>query len=520
MKGLTHYITRHLSLKLGLAILLVVAIGFLVSATILFNITRGYVKEASIIRATEIMGQAAARMKEVLPSRSVLKDDSIEDVLKQLSQIVTPIAPYPHSSSILIDRDGTYLFHPDSSKVLQETIFSDADPRAQEDIVLLGQAMIDGKTGMQQLIVDGQDAYLFYQPIGNEGMSMAIVCPESDVFGGYNQLVRTVWILIALGLLLILVFCYQTIRRAVVPLRLLERQARYIAGGDLERTLPKTTRSDTIGQLQNSFVEMQQSLVRYVDDVCQVNEAMEQRNQELVTANELVRESAQRTTDFLQDMMHQIRTPLNIISGFVQVLDEDFHNIPDNEVRDIVTMIRDNAKKINRIVTLLLASSEASRNQSDRLTALKRQCEPVTVAALCREVAAAFKPASSRLVKFSLDLDIPNTLTIYSVKDHIKTILEELLDNANKFTQQGHITLACSQPDSEMVAFTVSDTGIGIAADDQERIFTQFMKANYFTEGVGLGLSLSKQTAQMLGGDLLLDTTYHDGARFILKLKN
>lgn len=75
------------------------------------------------------------------------------------------------------------------------------------------------------------------------------------------------------------------------------------------------------------------------------------------------------------------------------------------------------------------------------------------------------------------------------------------------------------QGDDGTINFSVSDTGIGIAECDRERIFTQFTKVSYFTEGVGLGLSMSKQTAQRLGGDLLIDTSYQGGSRFVLTLK-
>ena len=372
--------------------------------------------------------------------------------------------------------------------------------------------MIAGKSGMRPLIVDGQDAFVFFRPIGREGWSMAIVCPESDVFEGYNQLLRQVWMIIAIGVLVILIFCYQTVRSAVVPLKMLDSQSRHIADGHLEDILPRNTRSDTIGQLQNSFVEMQQSLVKYVGDIQQVNKDMELHNQELAIANELALEANEKTTVFVQDMMHQIRTPLNIISGFVQVLEDNIHDLPDDETKSIISMMQDNSKKIGRIARLLVASSGVDQSA----TALKRTT--FSCNSLCRELEMAFQPNSPRLVKFRVITHVPDTLTIRSNKESIKEILIELLDNANKFTQQGCITLECSQPTPDNVAFVVCDTGIGIAEIDHERIFTQFTKVNSFTEGVGLGLSLSKQTAQMLGGDLVLDTTYQGGARFVLTL--
>jgi signal transduction histidine kinase len=108
--------------------------------------------------------------------------------------------------------------------------------------------------------------------------------------------------------------------------------------------------------------------------------------------------------------------------------------------------------------------------------------------------------------------------TLHTDKQRVQLILEELLNNANKFTQQGTITVSCGQKDQQMVTIRVSDTGIGIAKTDRKNIFTQFVKIDLFTEGVGLGLPLSKRAAQRIGGDLVLDEAYDQGAAFVLTI--
>lgn len=430
---------------------------------------------------------------------------------KWLSQTVTAVTPYPNSSSIVIGKDGSYFVHPDTDKLIQQTIFSDPDPRAEEDVVYLGKDMIAGNSGVRQLVVDGNDAYIFYRPIGNAEWSTAIVCPASDVFSGYNRLRYTVWFIFWVGLVVILLFCYQTIRGAVNPLKLLAQQAHDIAGGRYDNQLPRSTRSDTIGQLQNSFVEMQQSLSEYISNIQQINREMELRNQELVTANELALESDKKKTAFVQDMMHQIRTPLNIISGFSQVLEENFHELPNEEAKHITYMMQENARKFVRIVRMLVASSDTGHKEEVRK-------ETFNCNQLCREMVDMFRLTSPHTVKLKFKTTVPDSMTISSDKEKVISILTELLDNANKFTQQGIITLVCSQTDPATITFTVTDTGIGIAKADRQLVFSQFVKIDYFTEGIGLGLSLSKRDAQLLGGDLTLDDTYEQGSRFIVTL--
>ena len=430
---------------------------------------------------------------------------------KWLSQAVTAVAPYPNSSSIMIGTDGKYLVHPDTTKLIYQSIFSDPDPRARDKVIHLGKDMIAGKSGMQQVVVDGQNAFVFYRPIGNAGWSMAIVCPESDVFYGYYQLLYTVWGTIIIGLLVILFVCYQAVRGGISPLSLLAQQSHDIAEGRFDNLLPRTKRTDTIGQLQNSFVDMQQSLKAYMNNIQQMNTQMEKRNKELQQANEQAIIADNKKTAFLQDMMHQIRTPLNIIGGFAQVLNENFHELPDDETSNIIYMIQDNSRKFVRISRMLVA---ASLSENEEVTKTCFSCN-----ALCREIISSFRLTSPHMVKLGFETTLPDDFNIFSDQEKVKSILMELLDNANKFTQQGAITLSCSQPDAHIVNIKVSDTGIGISKANRQQVFTKFTKIDDFTEGVGLGLTLSKRTAKILDGDLILDPFYSEGASFILSLR-
>ena len=436
---------------------------------------------------------------------------AIDLELKWLSQEITSVSPYPNSSSIMIGGKGQYLVHPDTLKLLKETIFSDPDPKARAAVDTLGRRMIAGERGVQQMVVDGNDALVFFRPVGKTDWSMAIVCPEDDVFSGYKRLLYIVWITIFIGLMIILLFCYQAIGGAIAPLHLLAHQAHDIAEGRYSNRLPKTSRRDTIGVLQNSFVDMQQSLSDYVSNIRLLNSQMEQRNRELLDANEKALEADRKKTAFLQDMMHQIRTPLNIIGGFAQVLNENFHEMPADESKKILDMMQENTRKVVRINRMLVGYS-SQKGYLD-LTKERFSCND-----LCREAVAGFRLTSPYTVKLRFETALPDDFTICTDKQRVRLILEELLDNANKFTHHGTITVSCSQPDDKTVAITVSDTGIGIAKANREMIFAQFAKVDLFTEGVGLGLPLSKRAAQRIGGDLVLDAESQEGATFILTI--
>ncbi len=322
--------------------------------------------------------------------------------LKWLSEAVTQIKPFPNSSAIMIGRTGTYLVHPDTAKLYRETIFSDADPRVRRDITSLGKAMIAGHSGMMLTIVDGKDSYIFYRPLERTGWSIAIVCPASDVFRRYNQLLYAVWIMIGFGLLMLLLICYQTVRKAMQPLKQLSHQAQHIANGNFEEPLSESQRSDSVGRLTNSFILMQHSLASSVSDIRQVNAELEQRYEELARAYQLKMEANEQKTAFIRNMFHQIRTPLNIISGFTQVLSSSIGELSEEEIADII--------------------------------------------------------------------------------------------------------------------ISVSNTGDKIPAGARDHIFIPFTKLDSFTEGIGLGLTLSRHIAHQLGGDITYDDTYDNGTRFIVKI--
>ena len=187
--------------------------------------------------------------------------------LNWLSQTLTALKPYPNSYSIMIGRGGTFFVHPDSTKITRQTIFTQTIEQPDSAMVALGYAMQRGEEGVKQMNIDGKNSYVFYKPLGQTGCSMAIVCPESDIFGGFDRLRRTVMSIVFVGLLLMLYFFIRIITRELSPLRRLAHEAETIASGQFNTKLPDFERTDEIGQLSHSFGNMQQSLVKYIDEL-------------------------------------------------------------------------------------------------------------------------------------------------------------------------------------------------------------------------------------------------------------
>ena len=187
--------------------------------------------------------------------------------LSWLSQTISAMKPYPNSYSIMIGRGGTYFVHPDTTKITRETIFTQTIETPDTALTSLGYAMQHGEEGIKQMNINGEDCYVFYKPIRNTGCSMAIICPESDIFSGFDLLRRTIITIVTIGLLLMLFFLIRIITRELKPLRQLADDAEAIASGQFDVELPDFQRIDEIGQLSHSFENMQQSLVKYIEEL-------------------------------------------------------------------------------------------------------------------------------------------------------------------------------------------------------------------------------------------------------------
>lgn len=236
-----------------------------------------------------------------------------------------------------------------------------------------------------------------------------------------------------------------------------------------------------------------------------------QHNAELLQAKEKAEESDRMKTAFIRHISHEIRTPLNILTGFTQVLNTPNMTISDEERRDIMERISSNTRQITQIVDSLLDLSmiESSSDQSSNST--------VSILELCAMAIQRSDIDTTADVKFIEQYNTPMELTVTTDPESIIKILRNLLQNAFKFTKKGTVTL-CTELQDGNVLFKVIDTGIGVPEDKRNSIFTAFEKADTFREGIGLGLSVARQLAQRMGGDVILAETSSNGSTFILSI--
>ena len=432
--------------------------------------------------------------------------------LTWLSKTISEEKPYPHSYSVMLGHDGRYYVHPDPKNLVNHTIFSAAAPDEQAEMEILGQRMLSGLSDRMRLNIGGKPCYVFFQTLEQTGWCIALICPERDILGGYNRLGYIIFAVLAAGLILLLLFFMHTITRFVSPLNQLVSQSHHIASGNFGEPMPRSRRTDLVGHLQNSFSTMQESLTEHIGRLEQANEKAEERNRELQLANDRAQEARRQKVAFLQDVSHQIRTPLNIIQGFLQVILKEHENLSQKEIEHITVTMEQNAFSLRRMAYMLYDAFWLETGQ-------KLDCHDFVS---CNEIArrainafTTFPPYDGGNFIFETSVDDGTQLKVQDV--HLYYIIHELLYNAKKFAPNSPIKLSIYETPG-IINFAIEDQGPGIPKHEQSRIFDHFSKLDPFTEGLGMGLYVSRQYIRLMGGDLTLDPTYEKGSRFIIRL--
>ena len=368
---------------------------------------------------------------------------------------------------------------------------------------------------------DTEDAHVFYDELPDTDWTLALICPDSEFEKSYRQLAHIAYFLFIGGLLLILIICYLLTRHTIKPLHKLLAHTKNIVSGQYAEVIPRSNRKDAIGRLQNSVVVMQQSLLEHVDSIRKTGEETKKHNEELARAQMLAEEGVQKKAIFIQNVSHQMRTPLNIVMGFADVLGESLAAqqdsasqslLQDAELADITETMTHNAIHLRRMVQMLYDSSEYGTSQE----LFSGKSEYVTINNIAQE---CIEYTRERFPKTTINFEsnIPPRAVVKTNHLYLMRTLRELLFNAAKYSDGQHIMLRISETIST-IRFTVEDVGPGILSDTLGMIFKPFVKVDDLSEGLGLGLPLAKRHALSLGGDLIYDVDYHDGCRFILEV--
>jgi two-component system sensor histidine kinase BarA len=313
---------------------------------------------------------------------------------------------------------------------------------------------------------------------------------------------------------LILIGIYAIIRYVVVkPVKALKGTADAIAAGDLGVRSDLHT-GDEFEDLSRAFNRMLANLIRTQERNRGLIAGMDEKVDELARINlELHRTNAVKT-EFLSTMSHELRTPLNSIIGFSETL-LGADNLTEKQHRWVAN-VHDNGK---RLLTLINDVLDLAKVESGKMRA---RAGVVAVAPLCEELGSLFRQQAEKK-EIELVVQVaPDTPDVRQDGNKLRQIVTNLLSNAVKFTPEGGRVTLRATVEAEQLMIQVTDTGVGIAPEHQEMVFQKFRQASGTLTreqgGSGLGLSIVRELARLLGGDVELKSDPGRGSTFTVKV--
>ena len=371
----------------------------------------------------------------------------------------------------------------------------------------LKSARVDGKAHEYSI---EQTAYLGVAKalrVGSESLQYGVVAPLAPL---QETLWRSLLTVAGIGLLVVIVTLIAISIRATRLLRPIEQLrlgAARIGGGDLAQRISVKS-GDEFEALADQFNDM---TGRLQESYAGLERKVEERTRQLEVAS-------QHKSQFLANMSHELRTPLNAIIGYSEILQEDVAGLGQENLIADLKKIESSGRHLLGLINDILDLSKIEAGRMDVFI------EDVEIVPLLEEVRAIIVPMAeknSNKIEFRL---ADNLGTMRTDRTKLKQSLLNIFSNGSKFTQNGRLMLVADrfETDKQMVRFAISDTGIGMTAEQLGRLFQAFSQAEASTAtkygGTGLGLAITRNFCRMLGGDVTVASKPGEGSTFTIVL--
>jgi signal transduction histidine kinase len=364
----------------------------------------------------------------------------------------------------------------------------------------------------------GQKVLSTWATVEPVGWKVFVEQPESAVFAPVRGKIWRTALLLAAFLAAGVGLSVLLARRLVRPVKRMRTAAARIGAGAYDERI-KLDRRDELGGLADELNGMAASLQA---SVAELEQRVKDRTQELQQAlAELSRKGSQlevasrHKSEFLANMSHELRTPLNAIIGFSQVLRQRLFGEINAKQEEYLDDILASGNHLLDLINDVLDLSKVEAGQVELEVATFSLRE-----ALERGMVTVRERATKNGVRLSLELGADVDL-VDGDERRVQQVVFNLLSNAVKFTPRGGSVVVASARTNGEVLVSVTDTGPGIAADDQKRIFEEFQQTDigvHQREGTGLGLALSKRLVELQGGRIWVESQPGHGSRFVFTL--
>lgn len=258
--------------------------------------------------------------------------------------------------------------------------------------------------------------------------------------------------------------------------------------------------------------ELAQKLTVANESLREESDNLRQSRAESIRAKNEAQKANNLKTEFIKNMSFEVKVPLEAVNEYSRLIADCVEESGKPQLARFADLVEQNSELLTTIIEDVLRLSEI---ESESMSVKK---EVVNIARICKLGIDTMEKRAHKGVTMQFDPS-GEGVQIYTDPRRLQQILNNLLSNAAKFTPRGTITVACRENlQARTVEISVTDTGIGIHPESKERIFERFVKLDRESQGAGLGLTIARLVARLLGGDVKLDTSYTDGSRFVVIL--
>ena len=402
----------------------------------------------------------------------------------------------------------TMIVHPDPDRVMKPMPTPGQNP--------LFDRAVDGYEGSGETVTStGVPMLQTFKRVKSTGWILGVNLPLEEFYAPIREARRYFLISTAAGTLVFLALVWLLTRRLIAPLTDMTRQVQGMVVEPSTGSRLATRSNDEIGVLGKAFNAMLDRLLR-------LNGELEQRVTERTADLKRARDEAERAnrakSDFLSATSHDLRTPMNAILGFSQLLESDTAERLSDRHRGQVREIRRAGSHLLELINdvLDLARVEAGM-QSVRM-------EPVPVAVLLDDCLSLMQPAArEKGIRLSESVRSPCQCFVSADRTRLKQVLVNLLSNAIKYNREhGSVDIGCTAIDEHTIQISVSDTGPGLGPQQLKRLFQPFDRLGADAgsiEGAGIGLALSKRLVELMNGSIGVESSPGRGCRFWVRLE-
>ncbi len=452
----------------------------------------------------DLIAQKAAKQPRPSKEGEIIGVAVLGTFLKDLAKVVGAIHLGETGYAFLVDELGQVLAHPEEKFMTGDSLTNQSDYPPVKTV-------LEGNTNFYSFIEDGVEWFSYGIRLKN-GWSVIALQQKAEVLAKEQKYWHFSILVAILSVIGVSILIWVLATRLLKPIISLTNAATTLSEGDWKQQV-EIERHDEIGKLGNAFNQMSKQL--------RVSFSVLEAKKEEAQKAQVEAEAANKAKSaFVANMTHELRTPLNAIIGYSELLQDD---VMDSGMDAFIPDLKKIGSAGKHLLALVNDVLDFSKVEAGRMDI---HAEEFDITEMVNEVLSTIEPIVEKNSN-SLHVRCPADIgAMFSDVTKTRQCLFNLLSNSSKFTEHGILTLTVTRykdkNEENSVCFEISDTGIGMTKDQIGKLFHAFSQADSSTTrkygGTGLGLVITKQFCQLLGGDVSVTSEFGKGSTFTIHL--